>query len=244
MPDPAPAQDQPVKDVAKPATQPSGKLQLIALAIAVLGIATIVTASAWLFHRTAGSGSPTGGYDHNIVLPMLIIVGTMTLIALAVFALIFSIFNLSDPTQALALPQGSVRAVVALMMIMMYAILTIYLYTSMNAPGERDLSFDTTALRDAFAQTRQGHILKEYQLPLSSPASTSQSASSSAGAAANPPNVAYHLVYEERNSDAVDFAKQILTTLGTLVTAISAFYFGARAATAGANAGGQGGKDT
>jgi len=75
-------------------------------------------------------------HEMEIKLPFLVILGIMALFAtLAVVALTFSIAGLSDETQALGLPEGSVRAVIALSLIVIFAIFSIYLYQSMLTSG-------------------------------------------------------------------------------------------------------------
>jgi hypothetical protein len=112
------------------------------------------------------------GAPDAVRLPILAIAGVILLLgALAVVSVTFSLFELSDKTQALGLPEGSVRAVIALSLIVLFAILVVYLYgTLSNSPADA-------------------------------------------------PNV--------------DFAKQLLVLVGTLVTSVSSFYFGARAAVSG-----------
>jgi hypothetical protein len=50
---------------------------------------------------------------------------------LALVAITFSVAGLSDPTQALGLPEGSVRAAIALSLIVIFAIISIFMYTSL-----------------------------------------------------------------------------------------------------------------
>ena len=76
-----------------------------------------------------------------IRLPVLVITGVMALFAtLALVAVTFSVAGLTDPKQALGLPEGSVRAAIALSLIVIFAITSIYLYSSLskvdpNSPG-------------------------------------------------------------------------------------------------------------
>ena len=77
----------------------------------------------------AGLDSP----DPTIKLPILVITGVMALFAtLALVAVTFSVAGLADRTQALGLPEGSVRAAIALSLIVIFAITSIYLYSSLN----------------------------------------------------------------------------------------------------------------
>lgn len=74
-----------------------------------------------------------------IKLPLLVVVGVMALFAtLALVALTFSVAGLSDKSQALGLPEGSVRAAIALSLIVIFAILSIYLYGNIAASSSEN----------------------------------------------------------------------------------------------------------
>ena len=82
--------------------------------------------------------------DATIRLPILLITGVMALFAtLALVAVTFSVAGLSDETQALGLPEGSVRAAIALSLIVIFAITSIYLYSSMkdSSPASPGVEF-------------------------------------------------------------------------------------------------------
>lgn len=116
------------------------------------------------------SGWVISTLDHHLQLPLLIVVlliGLLSAIAFVVIA--FGIFRLVDRTQALGLPPGSVQAIIALSLILLFVTLTVFLVLQMKNRQPTDPS--------------------------------------------------------------VDVAKQVLTVLGTLVTAVSAFYFGSRSTT-------------
>jgi hypothetical protein len=124
----------------------------------------------------AGSGRILGGLtEQEVKLPLLVevsVVGLLGSISLVVIA--FGIFRLVDRAQALGLPDGSVRAIIALMLVVLFVTMTVFLVIRISGP---------TA-----------------------------------------------------NASVVDVAKQVLTILGTLVTAVSSFYFGSRSAADGAKA--------
>src|SRR5262245_15775710 len=74
----------------------------------------------------------TGGLDPSVSLPVLAIAGVIALlVSIAVVAGAFTLFGLADGKEALGLPEGSVRAVIALSLIVLFAILAIYLYSDM-----------------------------------------------------------------------------------------------------------------
>lgn len=175
---------------------------VILLVIACLGVAATLA---------SGKGPP------EFMLPLLIISGVMMLlVTLALTAFVFSGVDLTDKTQALGLPEGSVRSVIALSLVLLFAILAVYLYSNMSSRGK---IFEAKGLsQDASTQLKQqllpGQFIFEQQV--------------GAGAAAT-----FTVQYREApNPASDDFAKQLLAIIGTLVTAVSSFYFGSKTAIA------------
>jgi hypothetical protein len=105
----------------------------------------------------------------SVNLPMLVIAGVIALLgALAFIVVAYSFFGLHDRQQALGLPEGSVRALVAMMLIIIFSIFVVYFFDRLD-----------TAAKPGQA----------------------------------------------------DFAKQVITLIGTLLTAIVSFYFASRTST-------------
>lgn len=76
-------------------------------------------------------------------LPVLVVIGVMALFAtLALVAVTFAVAGLTDPKQALGLPEGSVRAAIALSLIVIFAITSIYLYSSLKDAKAESPSVD------------------------------------------------------------------------------------------------------
>ena len=66
----------------------------------------------------------------EIILGLTVIVGVSVLtLVLFIMAAGFAALNMSDQSQALGLPQGSIRAFIALMLIVMWIIVSIFLFT-------------------------------------------------------------------------------------------------------------------
>jgi hypothetical protein len=163
-------------------------------------------------------------------LPLLAIGGVIVLILmLTVVAIIFSILGLTNREQAMGLPEGSIRAVIALSLIVLFAILSVFLYQGISSGGTRytleNLSEPERAqfIRDnpnrdvavALAVDKDGQ-------PLRNPDGTLKSL--------------YNVSYRGANAAASeDFAKQLLVLLGTLMTAVTSFYLGAGTATSAAS---------
>lgn len=178
-----------------------------------LGIVLVLLPSALLYWGVDKlDGSRTVG------LPVLAIYGIMLLFgSLALVATLFARLQLSDPKQALALPEGSIRAAIALSLIVLFAILSIMLYQSLSAGYEIPelTESEMQALTSALAERVVG-------------------VSSTCPKEAAPCDAA-ELRYAVRvrqisSPESDDFAKQLLILIGTLMTSVTSFYFGSRAA--------------
>lgn len=133
------------------------------------------------------------------------IVGLMAAISLISVAL--NTFGLNDKEEALGLPTGSVRAIIALSLIVFFIIASIYYFTNIS-------TYTTSTLQNITPQ--QFSNIPVNNLVSSTLLSTGN----------------YDVIVQvTQPSASVDFAKQVLTTLSTLVVAISAFYFGTKAGT-------------
>jgi len=160
----------------------------------------------------------SGNRPAELTLPLLIISGVMMLlVTLALTAFVFSGIDLTDKTQALGLPEGSVRSVIALSLVLLFAILSVYLYSSMSSRGK---IFEAKGLtKEASAQLKDRLLPGQFVLE--------QQVGDGANATVT---VQYR---DTQNPASDDFAKQLLAIIGTLVTAVSSFYFGSRTAIAG-----------
>jgi hypothetical protein len=108
-----------------------------------------------------------------VALPLLLMVGLGSLLMLlTVMVAVLDRFGLTDPRRAFGLPDGSMQAVIALSLVLIFVIASLYLYSDLPPTGAR---VESQSTRDRF-----------------------------------------------------DFAKQLLTTVGTLAVAVAGFYFGAR----------------
>ena len=153
---------------------------------------------------------------------MLAIAGVVALLgSLALVSISFSLVNMGDKTQALGLPQGSVRAVIALSLVVLFAILTVYLFSSLNTPQQfREVAscMDDGTSAQMLTQQRSGELMT--RVPVENAAGTCK------GLSGQRYNV---LIQQPANPDAIDFAKQLLVLIGTLVTSVASFYFGSKA---------------
>src|SRR5579864_303936 len=203
---------------------------------------------------------------NEISLPLLAIVGVVALIGtLALVAIAFALMDMQDKTQALALPNGSVRAVIALSLVVLFGILTVFLFSSLSSAGkvmqvaclnatERDaLMHSLPAGEFQFFQesavTTEGAPCPRPSAAAPAPATASTSAptaptsapstptaprngsggSDQGTSAPTKPEPLYKVFFRESNPASEDFAKQLLVLIGTLVTSVAGFYFGAKA---------------
>ncbi|RKE24336.1 hypothetical protein B0G76_8218 [Paraburkholderia sp. BL23I1N1] len=192
----------------------------VALAIVIGSIAAAGT-FVWLISDT--------NVPDSVRLPVLSIGGvTVLLIVLTCVATIFQYFGLTDKDQALALPGGSIRAVIALSLVVLFAALTVFLYQGISVGGPRNrIENVSQADRDKFMESHAS--APDLQI-IQNPGRGSGGASD--------PTASYTITYRNPNPQEVtDFANQLLVTSGTLMSAVTSFYLGARTATSAAAGG-------
>lgn len=142
----------------------------------------------------------------ELVLPLFAVLGVIALFAtLSIVAVAFAAVNLTDKSHALGLPEGSVRAAIALSLIVIFVISAVFLYG--------DLSKSQLEILPRVSQTGLDAIPPALVV--------SQSANQDGTFAV--------VIRNEKSQAAQNFAQQMLTGLITLVTAVASFYFGTRA---------------
>src|SRR5262249_50827786 len=147
-------------------------------------------------------------------LPILAIGGVLALlIALALVAGAFTLLNLANPREALGLPEGSVRSVIALSLIVLFAIVAIYVYTNTDKPPIAQISGLTEQSKTEFLSKLPNSLL------------ITTVSNGATGEAQR-----YTVYYRDINTQAEDIGKQLLTLIGTLVTSVASFYFGSKSA--------------
>jgi hypothetical protein len=155
-------------------------------------------------------------------LPVLLISGTVfTLLSLALLAVVFNNLGLADSRYALGLPEGSIRAVIALLLILLFFISAVFLYSNGRVQKVNTLDPVSQATIDGIPATDIVGV--------------------------RPSEIDKTKFRVERRADTAvsdDLAQQLLTTISTLVVAVAAFYFGANSVQAarGAVGGAMGGE--
>ena len=152
-------------------------------------------------------------YPAEIALAIVLIAAAATLIiVVAMLSVVFNRLQISDSDEAMGLPSGSIRSIIALLLIVLFFISAIYLYSSVAqgpTPGPtRSLNGITAA---QLATLPVGEIDRVETRIVNNA-------------------TVYDVILTGRlpdNQRAGDIAAQLITILATLVTAVAAFYFGA-----------------
>lgn len=186
------------------------------------------------------------GIDHlaanaTVGLPVLAIFGIMILFgALALVATLFQRLGLTNPNQALALPEGSIRAAIALSLIVLFAIISIMLYRSILEPYK--INGLTLNERKALLEKAADRVMANIDEPCQAGAATAALAASAASAAGSASPATGKLVCAPEDQrftlhlrpppaqESTDLAKQLLILVGTLMTSVTSFYFATRGA--------------
>lgn len=153
--------------------------------------------------------------DKDILMPeigltILLIMGVGTLILVfSMLTPIFSVLGLADSKRAMGLPEGSIRAFIAIMLILMFIIVSVFLYEQLDASN-------TTTTLERISQERLD------QIPIENIVSIKEE------------HVGKETVFNvqikvsEATQESRDFANQMFTTISTLVVSLAGFYFGAQ----------------
>lgn len=142
-------------------------------------------------------------------LPLLLIGGiTIFLVVICLVVLVFRRLDLHDESKPLGLPEGSIRAFIALSLILLFFMMSVFLYFDLARPA-RSVATDLTP--DQLAAIPGEQIIGSTKKTIDG-------------------NVLYDVERRIASGASEDIARQIVTTISTLVVAISAFYFGATVA--------------
>jgi hypothetical protein len=183
------------------------------IAIWVLIILAIIALSLVIIYFISFNQLITGNL--NIGQPIYITILAVAFVILSVLALLLVLIlsaikfidrKVFDKNQAFGLPDGSIRAVIALSLIVIFAEASLFLYTDLSKVSTSDRLNGLT--KEIMAGIPANELLKvDY----------------------NETNQTYSVIRRISNStDSSDFAKQLLTTLSTLVVSLTSFYFGSR----------------
>jgi hypothetical protein len=168
----------------------------------------IVAGEAYLIYRFATNTTVT--IDPELMTGILVVFSIAALMTvLFILAAGFSSMNLTDPKQALGLPEGSIRAMIALVLIMVFIIFGIFLFRKIQSSNMTYLA--AVATKD------------DARIPMDKTVIFSAKAGG------------YDVfLVEAASEEAKRLAQQLITTVGTLVVSIASFYFGTTMASSAA----------
>ncbi|HWA53714.1 MAG TPA: hypothetical protein VG816_06030 [Solirubrobacterales bacterium] len=155
-------------------------------------------------------------FQPEIVLPLVVIVGIVALLAtLAIAAATFGLFNISDAKQALGLPAGSIQAVIALSLILIFAVVALY-----ASGGTKNQQLTSTGLSRAQLKSIPPQQVIQVQRNKGKKGKKSS----------------FTVVRTVEDQNAREINIQLLSTVSTLVIAVAGFYFGSKSVQEGVKA--------
>lgn len=168
--------------------------------------------------------------QNEIGLPLLAISGVVALLGVvALVAIVFQSVGLADTTQAMGLPSGSVRAVIALSLIVLFSILSVYLFS--NLASENRLAHQACLTAEERQQFLSSYPPNQFHFSnqMSNVRRRGEELPTQCGRIQLRSGSFFVTYAADRNPASDDFAKQLLVLIGTLVTSVAGFYFGAQA---------------
>jgi hypothetical protein len=187
----------------------NGKIFNLRAVVVLIVTSLLAIASIGLFGWFLGT-IPEERFTPEIVLPMMLLAGIVSLIAMLGIAVsLFAALGLATSSEAFGLPEGSVRAVIALGLILIFALMGVFLYGGLQRPPTGTLT--------GISQ-EQLNAIPGNEIVSSRPSELGENL--------------FEVERQLHNEASEDFAQQLLTTVSTLVVAVAGFYFGTRAVAA------------
>jgi len=177
----------------------------------ILGGAVVVGFLIYAFISSdIGREGPSKGLEGVVLL----VAGFVTVgILLYLGTLIHRSLDMGAPAEALGMPEGSIRALIAMSLILIFAIIGILVFNQGAAGTETVSTGVTQAQIDALRADGALVVSQTLQTP-----------------APVPPGEPLYTVTMRSvmTREAHDFGLQLMTTVSTLVVAVAGFYFGSR----------------
>ncbi len=195
----------------------------------------------------AGTAGDAGSTRDALQLSGVVLLGlALVVFLMVILAIVYWVLELANKNEALALPAGSVRALIAFSLVLIFVCLGAFLYNSVNSV---DVSNGTKLAR--ITEDKLNELRKQFAVvpePVRDETSGAQLYDPPAdkdgklkAGAQKLYNVTY---YSKRSKEADDFAKQIFTTLATVFVSVISFYFGSATSAAKTPPGSSGGAKT
>jgi hypothetical protein len=151
----------------------------------------------------------------EILYTLWLVLGALSLIGILMAVALISRFIIGSRAVpgSLGLPEGSISAVLALMLLLIFASSTIFLFSQIRA-GEGDGFVSSGLSAEALRSLPQDRIL---EVNVENPTVPDAAART------------YQVRLVAVHTDSIEFGRTTALTIGTLLTAVSGFYFGERA---------------
>jgi hypothetical protein len=190
----------------------------------------------------------------------IVLIGLALLVILvAALAIIYSVLDIANKDQALGMPEGSVRALLALSLVLVFVLLSAFLHNSLSKACPVS-TLDNVSKDGVDALKRDENFVVLSVLPMGDGKASDQNQPANKAGKSQADNKTektkadsktetdgggnnnsqkneqlFTVRYYARHKDADDLAKQIFTTLSTIFVTVIGFYFGTSAAASGAN---------
>jgi len=211
----------PAGDAPPQAAEPAGSVpriplpttrQFVVMAIVILGAAAVAFVALALLPERFDEGPG--------MIVILLVAGLVALtLLLYLGTIIHRTAGVGTSKGALGMPEGSIRALIALSLVLMFAIIGVTVLYSGMSTGDQVVSSGLTS-----AQIDDLENVQIISISVVDPN-------------ASPGTETYNVTARPEISQAGhDFGLQLLTTVSTLVVAVAGFYFGSRAVAQGSEA--------
>jgi hypothetical protein len=208
-------EDRPVV-MLNPALDRVSNGRLLAIA-GMLGLAFIIGFVIFAFIALNPNTGLTQGFEGVILL-----VSGFVTVALLLYlgALILRGLDMGAPGEALGMPEGSIRALIAMSLILIFAIIGIQVFAAGSAGDPIVSTGVTQAQIDALRADGAQVVQQTLHTPVpSAPAAPLYTVTTKTA----------------MSQESHDFGLQLMTTVSTLVVAVAGFYFGSRAVSQASN---------
>jgi hypothetical protein len=190
----------------------------------------LLLGAAWaIWSRLPPATAPE--QEHYILLSHIVLGGlALTVVFMALLAIVYSVMGVEDPKQALGLPEGSVRALLAFSLVLIFVLLAAFLFGEVNENNQPVEGKTLTRVTQAeLADLKTNFVVASEPAKDQTGKLLYEQVATSGGMA--PVDDLRHPLYTatyypKANKDAEDFAKQIFTTLATVFVSVVSFYFG------------------
>jgi hypothetical protein len=194
----------------------SSSKSVFGASVLLLGIGVIIAGTVVMIVYAAHHLKTDDVFQPEIILPLVVITGIVALLAtLAIAAATFGLFNIADAKQALGLPAGSIQAVIALSLILIFAVVALY-----ASGGTKNQELTSTGLSRAELRSIPPQQIIQVQRVKSKKRK----------------KASYTVVRSVEDQGAREINIQLLSTVSTLVIAVAGFYFGSKSVQEGVKA--------